>query len=181
MSTYLTFDPSDYPEKSTTVVLTTTANTTTVNAGTLGTAKLGTELKSRLVNGVETPIVTLANLIASNDYYIFIEEINVLVFNISITSVKDNLELVYRMGRIYHKQNNAAKAISNYELTLKNGASYSYYYAANAALQLGLICEEQKNIPLAKEYFNQCLALKNHEYQNSISQKAKAGLNRIKK
>ena len=98
-----------------------------------------------------------------------------------ITSVKDNLELVYRMGRIYHKQNNAAKAISNYELTLKNGASYSYYYAANAALQLGLIYEEQKNIPLAKEYFNQCLALKNHEYQNSISQKAKAGLNRIKK
>ena len=96
-----------------------------------------------------------------------------------IKSVKDNLELVYRIARIYHKQNNIQKAISNYQLTFKNGSAYPYYFAANSALQLGLIYEEQKNYPKAKEYFSQCLSLKEHEYQNSISQKAKAGLNRV--
>lgn len=96
-----------------------------------------------------------------------------------LKTVKDNLELVYRMGRIYHKQNNLEKAISNYQLTLKNGSAYNYYFAANSALQLGLIYEEQKNYPQAKAYFTQCLNLKEHEYQNSISQKAKAGLNRL--
>ncbi len=94
-------------------------------------------------------------------------------------TVKDNLELVYRMARIYHKQNNYEKAISSYLLTLKNGNAYPYYFASNSALQLGLIYEEQKNYVKAKEYFVHCLELKNHEYQNSISQKAKAGLNRV--
>ena len=98
-----------------------------------------------------------------------------------IKSVKDNLELVYRTARIYHKQNNFEKAIGNYQLTYKNGNSYPYYFAANSALQLGLIYEEQKNIEKARESFTQALSLKNHEYQNSISQKAKAGLNRIGK
>ena len=96
-----------------------------------------------------------------------------------IKSSKDNLELVYRMARIYHKQNNWEKAINNYELTLKNGAEFPYYFAANSALQLGLIFEEQKKYKQAETYYLRCLALKEHEYQNSISQKAKAGLNRV--
>ena len=96
-----------------------------------------------------------------------------------IKSPRDNLELIYRMARIYHKQNNLDKAIGNYELTIKNGAGYPYYFAANSALQLGLIYEEKKNYDLAKKYFSQALELKTQEYRNSISQKAKSGLNRL--
>lgn len=96
-----------------------------------------------------------------------------------IKAVKDKLEIVYRLARIYHKQNSLDLAIANYELTLQNGSSYPYYYAANSALQLGLIYESQRNVGKAKEYYNRCLSLKDHEYQNSISQKAKAGINRL--
>jgi hypothetical protein len=39
--------------------------------------------------------------------------------------------------------------------------------------------ENDGNIVKAKEYFKKTLSLRNHEYQNSIDQKAKAGLNRL--
>lgn len=129
----------------------------------------------------EIPTVTLlkSRLLFDGGYYEkALQELNKTDAK-KMSSVKDNLELVYRMARIYHKQNNYEKAIASYELTYKNGSSYTYYFAANAALQLGLIYEEEKNNAKAKECFLRCLKLKNHEYQNSISQKAKAGLNRV--
>jgi hypothetical protein len=96
-------------------------------------------------------------------------------------TTKDQLEFIYRLGRIQHKKENYNKAIYYYQMALNNGDSFTYYYAANAALNLGLIYEELENNPKAKYYFEQCLAMKNHEYQRSIDQKAKAGLKRLGK
>lgn len=95
------------------------------------------------------------------------------------TEEKDQLEFTYRLGRIYHKWGKPDDAISYYEMTVKNGAKSSYYFAANSALNLGLIYEEKKNYKKAREYFEMCSHFKNKEYRNSINQKAKAGLNRI--
>ena len=93
-------------------------------------------------------------------------------------TTKEQLEFIYRLGRIQHKKENYNKAIYYYQMAMKNGDSYPYYFAANAALNLGLIYEELENTALAKYYFEQCLKMKDHEYQRSIDQKAKAGLRR---
>ncbi len=95
-------------------------------------------------------------------------------------SKREKLEYTYRLGRIYHKSGNHPKAILNYAETLKQGSLYPYYYAANAALQLGIIYENTGNRQKARYYYEQCLNLKYEEYQTSISQKAKAGLSRVK-
>ena len=55
-----------------------------------------------------------------------------------------------------------------------------YYFAANAALQLGIIYEKQADFKKAAEYYELAQSMENVEYKNSINQKAKAGLNRIK-
>ncbi|MCC6251827.1 MAG: hypothetical protein IT238_05140 [Bacteroidia bacterium] len=96
-----------------------------------------------------------------------------------LMTTRDRLEFIYRLGRIEHKLDNNKKAIYYYKIVLKNGSSYSYYYAANAALNLGNIYEELHDKPKAKYYFEECLKLRNHEYQRSIDQKAKAGLKRL--
>ena len=96
-------------------------------------------------------------------------------------TTKEQLEFIYRLGRIQHKKENYNKAIYYYQMALKNGASYPYYFAANAALNLGLIYEELENNVKAKYYFEQCLTMRDHEYQRSIDQKAKAGLKRHEK
>ncbi|MBP7497694.1 MAG: tetratricopeptide repeat protein, partial [Bacteroidales bacterium] len=92
---------------------------------------------------------------------------------------KNNAELSYRLARIYHNWNKITKAISYYELTVKNYSELKYYYAANSALQLGLIYEKQKDLKKAEYYYKKCLTIKTEEYVNSIRQKAKAGLRRI--
>ncbi len=94
-------------------------------------------------------------------------------------TTKEQLEFIYRLGRIQHKKENYNKAIYYYQMAIKNGDSYAYYFAANAALNLGIIYEELENNQKAKYYFEQCLNMKAHEYQRSIDQKAKAGLKRL--
>jgi hypothetical protein len=96
-------------------------------------------------------------------------------------TTKEQLEFIYRLGRIQHKKENYNKAIYYYQMALKNGASYPYYFAANAALNLGLVYEELENNAKAKYYFEQCLTMRDHEYKRSIDQKAKAGLKRQEK
>jgi len=93
---------------------------------------------------------------------------------------KDQLEVSYRFARILQKMNEVDKAIVYYEQTLKNGEASKYYFAANSALLLGNIYEEKNEFSKAKNYYTKCLSLRNHEYQNSIDQKAQAGLERIK-
>jgi hypothetical protein len=96
-----------------------------------------------------------------------------------LQNVKDSLECEYRKARIYHKLGKTNEAIKYYDAVLKQGSEYEYYFAANSALQLGFIYENQTKFRKAKSYYKQCLSLKYDEYRKSIRQKAKAGLNRI--
>jgi hypothetical protein len=93
---------------------------------------------------------------------------------------KNNLEHTYRLGRIYHKQGKQEEAIRYYKTTIKDGEKLPYYYAANSALQLGLMFEKRKDYTQAKIYFSKVLDMEFDEYQFSIKNKAQAGLNRIK-
>jgi len=95
--------------------------------------------------------------------------------------LKDQLELTYRMGRIFDKLGQKDKAKNYYESTFINGQRQTWYFAANAALHLAILYEVERNLVLAREWYYKCQSLRNHEYQNSIDQKAEAGLNRIGK
>lgn len=94
-------------------------------------------------------------------------------------SFRDQLEFTYRLARIYDRQGKAELAMGLYESTFKNGAAHPYYFAANSALHIGQLYESKNERTKAKVYYKKVLELRNHEFQNSIDQKAKAGLNRL--
>ncbi|TSA30404.1 MAG: tetratricopeptide repeat protein [Bacteroidetes bacterium] len=122
-----------------------------------------------------------ARLLYDGGYY---KEALEILLNTSLGSYfrskKDLAEYTYRLGRIYHALGNLPKAIQYYSMTITNGRNLPYYYAANAALNLGWIYEEQGNDIAADTNFRLCISMDYDEYQNSLRPKAKAGLSRIK-
>jgi tetratricopeptide (TPR) repeat protein len=97
-----------------------------------------------------------------------------------LTTQKDLLEYNYRLGRIYQQSGNHSDALKYFEITIHDGAGQTWYFAANAALQSGIIYEQLKDYPNAARYYKLCLSMKNTEYKNSLDQKATLGMKRIK-
>lgn len=93
--------------------------------------------------------------------------------------LKDKIEFYYRLGRIYEKTDKLNEAQLNYQRTINIGKATKYYYAANAALRIGNIYEQKKDIDKAADYYNQAINMKDHEYENSIQNEANQGLKRI--
>lgn len=93
--------------------------------------------------------------------------------------LRDKIEFHYRLGRIFDELNRDNDAISSYQKAIATGKHTSYYYAANAALSIGYIYENKNEKAKAASFFKQAIAMKNHEYENSIESKAKDGLKRI--
>lgn len=98
----------------------------------------------------------------------------------SFKSKHNKTEYFYRLARIYDKSKQFSKAIQYYEITIVNGRNLPYYYAANSAYLLGFLHEQLLDRDKAVKNYNLCLNLDGHEYENSIHQKAEAGLNRLK-
>ncbi|WEK20732.1 MAG: tetratricopeptide repeat protein [Candidatus Pedobacter colombiensis] len=97
-----------------------------------------------------------------------------------LKSLRDQVELYYRLGRIYDRLDTFNQAAVNYQKAINIGKNETSYFAANSALLLGLLYEQQNNNAKAKYYYNMTLSMKGHEYQNSIDTQAKEGLARIK-
>ncbi|WP_412466737.1 tetratricopeptide repeat protein [Pedobacter sp. KLB.chiD] len=95
------------------------------------------------------------------------------------TNDRDRTELNYRLGRIYDDLGKDDQALTAYQETIDKGRNLRYYFAANAAVQMGKIYERRKNIAKAKEAFNTAIAMKNHEFESSIESQARAGLKRL--
>jgi len=93
---------------------------------------------------------------------------------------EDKCEFAYRLGRIYDGLGRGNEAISAYLTAIKTGENLKEYFAARAALQAGYIYEQQGDKTAAVDYFQKCLSLKDHDYKNSLDQKAKAGIERCK-
>ena len=90
----------------------------------------------------------------------------------------DQLEFTYRTGRIYDDMNRDDSAIKNYLTAISLGENRTEYYASRAALQIGMIYEKQGNKTLAIQYYKKCLAMQDHDYKDSMDQKAKSGIAR---
>ncbi len=98
--------------------------------------------------------------------------------NATFTKDADKLQYNYRFARINDDMHNDAEAIEYYLKTIETGANRKEYYAARAALQVGEIYERQNKKTIAISYYQKCLDMKDHEYKNSLDQKAKSGIAR---
>lgn len=97
------------------------------------------------------------------------------------TDPTEQLEFMYRVGRIYDDLKQYDKALQAYDATIQTGRQRTEYFAARAALQAGLICEKRGQVSKAISYFKTCIEMEGHDYEESLEQRAKAGLARCKK
>ncbi|MBV9989565.1 MAG: tetratricopeptide repeat protein [Chitinophagaceae bacterium] len=93
---------------------------------------------------------------------------------------EDKLEFVYRMGRIDDDMGRDEEAIRNYQNAIRKGEHRTEYYAARAALQIGQIYEKKGQKALAIQYYQRCIDMDDHEFKNSLDQRAKSGIARCK-
>ncbi len=101
--------------------------------------------------------------------------------DISTLSFKrDKLEYTYRMGRILHGLKRYSEAIQYYEQTIQEGEFETYFFACNAALQIGKIHETTGDDNRARQYYERCMNIRPDEYRTGLHQQAKAGLARLR-
>lgn len=94
--------------------------------------------------------------------------------------LRDRVEYNYRMGRIYQKTGNYELSTKYYKTTMETGKNLSNYYAMAASIETASIYEKQNNFKNAEIFYKKALTFtKNKEYENSLEQRAKAGLTRV--
>lgn len=98
---------------------------------------------------------------------------------VSELSEVEQLERLYRTGRVLGGLQDVPGAISFYVRTIDEGRENPAYYACNAALQAGLLEEDRGNRAAAVRYFNTCLEIDPAEYRTGLHMLAKAGLDRV--
>ena len=92
---------------------------------------------------------------------------------------ENTLEYTYRLGRICHESKRFDEAKKHYKSTIESGSDKPWYFACNAALQLGSIYEKEQSSNLARKAYRQCLSMNPDSYKSSLHARAKAGLNRL--
>jgi tetratricopeptide (TPR) repeat protein len=93
---------------------------------------------------------------------------------------EDALEFTYRLARIYDDMKKGDEAIKYYKAAIKLGKNRIEYYAARAALQMGYIFEKRNQKALAIAAYQEELDMGEHEYKDSLDQRAKSGIARCK-
>jgi len=96
------------------------------------------------------------------------------------SSKEYKLEYLYRLGRILQLLNRKNDSIDQFKKVINLGSEDGFYYACNAALQVGMMYEMDKLCAEAKKYYKLCLNLDPEEYANSLHTRAKSGLQRCK-
>ncbi len=89
------------------------------------------------------------------------------------------LEYHFRAGRTYEGLGQYPKAFAHYAVAYDEGQESREQFGARAALQMALLYEKTGNSSKARQWFGKALALRNHDFQASIDQQAKAGLSRL--
>jgi hypothetical protein len=122
-----------------------------------------------------------ARLLSDGGYQV--QALNILAGKTSndFSTDRDKTEFAYRLARIYDLMDQTDQAIRFYNSAIEKGTDLTDYFAARAALQIGLIYEKRGLYTKAIVYFNTCLEMKNHAFKNSLDQKAKSGIQRCLK
>ncbi len=93
---------------------------------------------------------------------------------------EDKLEFAYRVARIYDDLGREDDAIRAYLIAMRLGENRKEYYAARAAVQIAQIYEARGQKTLAIVYYQKCLDMGDHDYKDSLDQRAKSGIARCK-
>lgn len=92
--------------------------------------------------------------------------------------IEEKLEFAYRAGRLFDDLQTDDQAIVFYKEAIELGEKRKEYFAARAALQIGYIYEKNGDKASALTWFRCCLSMKDHDFKNSLDQRAKAGVAR---
>lgn len=93
-----------------------------------------------------------------------------------LATEKDKTEFYYRKARLAHRMGEIGAAKIFYQQSIDMTRDNPWYFGANAALHLGYIAKDQKDLVTAKKYFTMALSFPKHEYKNSIDSKARSEL-----
>jgi tetratricopeptide (TPR) repeat protein len=96
----------------------------------------------------------------------------------SFSLAEEKLEFAYRAGRLYDDLENDSVAMLFYKQAIDLGENRKEHFAARAALQTGFIFEKRGDKQTAIQWFQRCMAMKDHDFKNSLDQRAKAGIAR---
>lgn len=103
------------------------------------------------------------------------------VTSADLSNPKDVAEFAYRKGRLAHKTQDLPAAKALYLQAIEKTGDKPWYFAPNAALQLGYIAQSQGDISGARKYYEKALSYKRYEYKNGIDSKAKYALEQLGK
>jgi tetratricopeptide (TPR) repeat protein len=97
----------------------------------------------------------------------------------SFMKAADRVEYDFRLGRALEETGNALAAVQAYQRAILKGRSRPEYFAARSAVQMAAIYESRRQFAEAKRYYREALSMRDHDFQASIDQQAKAGLARL--
>lgn len=97
----------------------------------------------------------------------------------SFSTTAEKAEYTYRLGRIYQRRESPDSAIPYLTRALALSEPDQLSFGATAALQLGYIYQQKNDRTRARSFFQKALSFKQHEYKNSVDNKAKAGLSQL--
>jgi tetratricopeptide (TPR) repeat protein len=98
----------------------------------------------------------------------------------SFDKIEEKLEFSYRIARIFDDLGKDEEAIQKYLIAIKIGANRKEYFASRAAYQIGQIYEMRGLKEQAIAYYQKCIEMEDHEFKDSLDQRAKAGIARCK-
>lgn len=89
------------------------------------------------------------------------------------------LEYYYRKAQVAQAQERYDEAIKAFDLVLGHREESTRYIIGNAALQMGFIHEQLGDNDQAYYYYKMCKDIDVDQYQSSLNQKARAGMERV--
>lgn len=127
------------------------------------------------------PVLLKARLLSDGAYHSLALQTLQSKTEASYPDPERKTEYCYRMGRILDDLKRSKEAETWYLRTIQLGTTLPRYFAANAALHLGMLCETQQRKAEAKSWYQKAISgfPANTEYTNGIEQKARAGLQRL--
>lgn len=125
------------------------------------------------------PTLLAARLLCDGGYYSQALQKLATIPPAALQSPARKLEYHFRTGRTYEGLGQFHKAFVHYAAAYDEGLDSREQFGARAALQTALLYEKTGDLPKARQWFSKTLALRNHDFQASIDQQAKAGLGRL--
>ncbi len=132
-------------------------------------------------NTLPNPLLLAPRLLCDGGFYAQALKKLSAVKPAELTVLGDRLEYYYRCGRTYDGLDQHDKALPFYRAAYDQGKDASDQFGSRAALQSGILLEKRGDKTGALRWYNIALGLRNHDFQASIDQQAKAGIDRLSK